>query len=249
MFCFQCEQTAGGKGCMGKAGVCGKRAETADHQDGLVGALIALAQAAEKNPSAVSETTHQLILDGLFTTVTNVSFNDDTIQMIIDRTRAEKAQLGGAEIPDYDMQKVWNGDEDIRSLKSLILFGIKGMAAYAYHAHVLGYTDAGMQQFFYKALAAIGNDEFGMDELLPIVLEVGEVNLTCMALLDRANTETYGTPEPTEVTLTVEKRAVHRCHQVTIFTTLNSCSSRQRYKGVNIYTHGEMLPAHAYTGT
>ena len=150
MFCFQCEQTAGGKGCMGKAGVCGKRAETADHQDGLVGALIALAQAAEKNPSAVSETTHQLILDGLFTTVTNVSFNDDTIQVIIDRTRAEKAQLGGAEIPDYDMQKVWNGDEDIRSLKSLILFGIKGMAAYAYHAHVLGYTDAGMQQFFYK---------------------------------------------------------------------------------------------------
>lgn len=90
MFCFQCEQTAGGKGCMGKAGVCGKRAETADHQDGLVGALIALAQAAEKNPSAVSETTHQLILDGLFTTVTNVSFNDDTIQVIIDRTRAEK---------------------------------------------------------------------------------------------------------------------------------------------------------------
>ena len=245
MFCFQCEQTAGGKGCMGKAGVCGKRAETADHQDGLVGALIALAQAAEKNPSAVSETTHQLILDGLFTTVTNVSFNDDTIQVIIDRTRAEKAQLGGAEIPDYDMQKVWNGDEDIRSLKSLILFGIKGMAAYAYHAHVLGYTDAGIQQFFYKALAAIGNDEFGMDELLPIVLEVGEVNLTCMALLDRANTETYGTPEPTEVTLTVEKGPfiVVTGHDL---YDLKQLLEQTKDKGVNIYTHGEMLPAHAY---
>ena len=245
MFCFQCEQTAGGKGCMGKAGVCGKRAETADHQDGLVGALIALAQAAEKNPSAVSETTHQLILDGLFTTVTNVSFNDDTIQVIIDRTRAEKAQLGGAEIPDYDMQKVWNGDEDIRSLKSLILFGIKGMAAYAYHAHVLGYTDAGMQQFFYKALAAIGNDEFGMNELLPIVLEVGEVNLTCMALLDRANTETYGTPEPTEVTLTVEKGPfiVVTGHDL---YDLKQLLEQTKDKGVNIYTHGEMLPAHAY---
>ena len=245
MFCFQCEQTAGGKGCMGKAGVCGKRAETADHQDGLVGALIALAQAAEKNPSAVSETTHQLILDGLFTTVTNVSFNDDTIQVIIDRIETEKAQLGGAEIPDYDMQKVWNGDEDIRSLKSLILFGIKGMAAYAYHAHVLGYTDAGMQQFFYKALAAIGNDEFGMNELLPIVLEVGEVNLTCMALLDRANTETYGTPEPTEVTLTVEKGPfiVVTGHDL---YDLKQLLEQTKEKGVNIYTHGEMLPAHAY---
>ena len=134
MFCFQCEQTAGGKGCTGCAGVCGKKADTADYQDALTGALIALAQAAEKNPAAISDATHQLVLDGLFTTITNVNFNNDTIQALTARIEAEKKALGGADLPDYDLQTVWNGDEDIRSLKSLILFGIKGMAAYAYRS-------------------------------------------------------------------------------------------------------------------
>ena len=245
MFCFQCEQTARGTGCTGGAGVCGKKAVTADHQDALVGALIALAKAAEKNPAAVTDTTHRLILDGLFTTVTNVSFNDVTIQQLIDRIEAEKAVLGGANIADYDMQTLWNGDEDIRSLKSLILFGVKGMAAYAYHADVLGYSDVNVRQFFYKALAAIGNDSLDMEALLPIVLEVGEVNLTTMALLDRANTETYGTPEPTEVTLTVEKGPfiVVTGHDL---YDLKQLLEQTKDKGINIYTHGEMLPAHAY---
>ena len=245
MFCFQCEQTAGGKGCMGKAGVCGKRAETADHQDGLVGALIALAQAAEKNPSAVSETTHQLILDGLFTTVTNVSFNDDTIQVIIDRTRAEKAQLGGAEIPDYDMQKVWNGDEGhslVEIADPLRYQGHGGVCLSRACSRLYRRRHAAI---FLQSPRCIGNDEFGMDELLPIVLEVGEVNLTCMALLDRANTETYGTPEPTEVTLTVEKGPfiVVTGHDL---YDLKQLLEQTKDKGVNIYTHGEMLPAHAY---
>ena len=102
------------------------------------------------------------------------------------------------------MQRLWNADEDIRSLKSLILFGIRGVAAYAYHAAVLGYTDESINNFFFKALFAIGMDDWGMDELLPIVLEVGEINLKCMALLDKANTETYGNPVPTEVSLIVE---------------------------------------------
>lgn len=103
------------------------------------------------------------------------------------------------------MNELWNADEDIRSLKSLILFGIRGVAAYAYHADVLGYQDEEVNKFFYKALFAIGMKDWGMEELLPIVLEVGEINLKCMALLDKANTETYGNPEPTEVSLTVEK--------------------------------------------
>lgn len=103
------------------------------------------------------------------------------------------------------MSTLWTTDEDIRSLKSLILFGIRGMAAYAYHASVLGYTDETISKFFYKALFAIGMKDWGMDKLLPIVLEVGKVNLRCMELLDQANTTTYGTPVPTTVPLTIEK--------------------------------------------
>ena len=245
MFCFQCEQTAGGKGCTGGAGVCGKKALTADLQDGLTGALVGLARAAQANPDAITPATDQLVLDGLFTTITNVNFNDATITALKDRIEAEKAALGGADVPDYDLAALWQGDEDIRSLKSLILFGIKGMAAYAYHAHVLGYDDASVQRFFYKALAAIGDDSLGMDALLPLVLEVGEVNLTTMALLDQANTETYGHPEPTEVTLTVEKGPfiVVTGHDL---YDLKQLLEQTKDKGINIYTHGEMLPAHAY---
>ena len=105
---------------------------------------------------------------------------------------------------DYDMKRMWEADEDIRSLKSLILFGIRGMAAYAYHAMVLGYTNEEVNDFFYRALFAVGED-FEMEDLLPLVLETGKVNLTCMEMLDRANTETFGTPVPTEVPLMVEK--------------------------------------------
>ncbi|MFR3285658.1 MAG: hypothetical protein ACLTR6_16315 [Clostridium fessum] len=115
---------------------------------------------------------------------------------------------------NYDMNNLWEADEDVRSLKSLILFGIRGVAAYAYHAAVLGYTDDTINRFFFKALFAIGMDDWGMDELLPIVLEVGEINLKCMALLDRANTETYGNPVPTQVSLTVEKATVYRYQQL-----------------------------------
>ena len=105
---------------------------------------------------------------------------------------------------DYDMQQLWDADEDIRSLKSLILFGIRGMAAYAYHAKVLNYEDPEVNHFFCEALFKIGYEE-SVEALLPTVLKVGEINLRCMALLDKANTETYGTPEPAVVTLAVEK--------------------------------------------
>ena len=245
MFCFQCEQTAGGKGCTGGAGVCGKKAVTADLQDALTGALIALGQAAWRNQQAITDRTHQLVLEALFTTITNVNFNDQTITALTARIEAEKQTLGGADIADYDLQTLWHANEDIRSLKSLILFGIKGMAAYAYHAQVLGYHDEHVQHFFYKALDAIAHDDWGMDALLPIVLEVGEVNLSCMALLDRANTETYGTPEPTTVSLTIEKGPfiVVTGHDL---YDLKQLLEQTKDKGINIYTHGEMLPAHAY---
>ena len=142
------------------------------------------------------------------------------------------------------MNLLWNADEDIRSLKSLILFGVRGMAAYAYHAAVLGYTDAEINAFFYKALRAVGED-YDMAGLLPIVMEVGAVNLRCMALLDQANTETFGHPVPTEVPMTVEKGPfiVITGHDL---YDLKLLLEQTEGKGINIYTHGEMLPAHAY---
>ena len=254
MFCYQCEQTAGCTGCTGNTGVCGKSANTARLQDELTGALIGLARATEGNEQLVTEEMNQLVLEGLFTTITNVNFNDETLKLLIDKIEDTKKKL----VPncftcsdscgrnnDFDMSTLWTTDEDIRSLKSLILFGIRGMAAYAYHASVLGYTDETISKFFYKALLAIGMKDWGMDELLPIVLEVGEVNLRCMELLDQANTTTYGTPVPTTVPLTIEKGPfiIITGHDL---KDLQLLLEQTKDKGINIYTHGEMLPAHAY---
>ena len=210
MFCFQCEQTAGCSGCMGNAGVCGKSAETAALQDELTGALIGLARACENN--AKTDTTDRIIIEGLFTTITNVNFNDDILRAMIKRIREEKFRLvpgcGNCAAPcgntiDFDMQQIWEANEDIRSLKSLILFGIRGMSAYAYHALMLGYSDETVNAFFYKALSVISYD-YEMEELLPIVLEVGEVNFRCMELLDTAYATACGTPVPTRIPLTIE---------------------------------------------
>ncbi len=240
MFCFQCEQTAGCTGCTGRAGVCGKQADTANLQDELTGALIALARTIQGKQTISTQISKQIV-DGLFTTVTNVNFNDVTIRQRIDAIHRELP----AGTADYDMKKVWDAQEDIRSLKSLILFGIRGMAAYAYHAMIFGYTDAQLDAFFVKALCAVGENTWGMDELLPIVLEVGEKNLACMALLDKANTQTYGTPTPTTVPLTVEKGPfiVVTGHDL---YDLKCLLEQTKDKGIAIYTHGEMLPAHGY---
>ena len=253
MFCFQCEQTAGCKGCTGSAGVCGKSANTANLQDKLTGALIGLARAVEGNEELVTQDTNRLVLEGLFTTITNVNFDDESIAALTEKVSTEKLRFvpncaccpsACGRTDDYDMKQDWETDEDIRSLKSLILFGIRGVAAYAYHAALLGYTDEDVSRFFYKALSAVGS-ELTMDELLPIVLEVGELNLKCMALLDCANTETYGNPVPTEVSLTVEKGPfiVITGHDL---YDLKCLLEQTEGKGINIYTHGEMLPAHGY---
>ena len=226
MFCFQCEQTANCKGCTGSAGVCGKSFTDAALQDNITGALISLA--------GKGTTDYQLIIEGLFTTITNVCFNE----------AAERALLSRINAKPYDMAKIWDADEDIRSLKSLILFGIRGMAAYAYHASALGYTDDDVNAFFVKALAALGQD-LSMNELLPLVLETGSVNLKCMALLNKANTESFGTPSPVQVSMTVRKGPFivvtgHDLHDLRLLL------EQTQGKGINIYTHGEMLPAHAY---
>ena len=233
MFCFQCEQTANCTGCT-KSGVCGKTPEIANLQDKLTGAVIKLAEKNEMN-----KRNDGLIIKSLFTTITNVNFNEDTITKLIDEVHAASGIT-----KDYDMNNVWNADEDIRSLKSLILFGVRGIAAYAYHAQVLGYEDKKVNAFFYEALRVVGAD-MGMEELLPVVLKVGEINLACMALLDEANTKTYGNPVPTEVPLTVEKGPfiVITGHDL---YDLKQLLEQTKDKGINIYTHGEMLPAHGY---
>ena len=252
MFCFQCEQTAACMGCNGNAGVCGKKADTALLQDEVTGALVGLARATEKGKTP-TQSTYQTIIEGLFTTITNVSFDNDSIQEMIDKVRREKEKLvsscsgcvsGCGKNDEYDMNKMWDEDEDIRSLKSLILFGIRGMAAYAYHAEVLGYRDEEVNQFFCEALLNIGYQK-SIDELLPVVLKVGEINLKCMALLDKANTQTYGIPEPVTVPLKVEKGPfiVVTGHDL---KDLQLLLEQTEGKGINIYTHGEMLPAHAY---
>ena len=250
MFCFQCEQTAGCSGCMGKAGVCGKTAATARIQDELTGALIGLARASEgkdRSPEA-----DRLIVKGLFATLTNVSFDDSALNELLAEAGRLKHSLSPmcgscmadcSRTEDFDMNRLWSEDEDIRSLKSLILLGMRGMAAYAYHAMVLGHEDKGVMDYFYKGLFAVGYDSYTVQDLLPIVMELGAVNLDCMALLDRANRQAFGIPAPAQVSLTVEPFIVISGHDL---HDLKLLLEQTQGRGINIYTHGEMLPAHAY---
>lgn len=256
MFCYQCEQTAGCSGCVGNIGVCGKSADVANLQDKLTGALIGLARATEGKTTGeqgLRAETFRMITEGLFATITNVSFDAEAIQNMVDKVEKEKNRLSPGcsacgtpcgKTNDYTLDNLWQAEEDIRSLKSLILFGIRGMAAYAYHALMLGYTDEEINLFFCEALYKIGYEET-KEELLHTVLRVGEINLKCMALLDRANTESYGTPEPVTVPLCVEEGPfiVVTGHDL---KDLKMLLEQTEGKGVNIYTHGEMLPAHAY---
>ncbi len=232
MFCFQCEQTAKCTGCT-QIGVCGKTADVANLQDELTSSLIKLA-----NTQPETEENTEILIKGLFTTITNVNFDAKTIQEDINNV------INQAGVKDFDIQSVWNCEEDIRSLKSLILFGLKGVAAYAHHARVLGYKNAEVDSFFYEALQAISK-ELTAEELLALVLKTGEINLKCMELLDRANTETYGNPVPTKVTTNIEKGPfiVVTGHDLRDLALL---LEQTKDKGINIYTHGEMLPCHAY---
>lgn len=247
MFCFQCEQTAKCEACTGRAGVCGKPLDVAVAQDELTGALVGLARTCAA-AGKVGDRTYDLAIEGLFTCVTNVNFNEQSVRAITDEVHAETAAVaasaGTEAAADYAMIDMWDADEDIRSLKSLILFGIRGMAAYAYHARVLGLRDDTVDAFFLEALAALA-EEGSVDTLLPLVLKVGEVNLTCMGMLDEANTSTFGTPEPTKVTLDVEPGPFIVISGHDLYD-LKLLLEQTEGKGVNVYTHGEMLPANAY---
>ena len=181
---LQGEQTAGSSENTGKAGVCGKTAAWAALQDELTGALIGLARAVDGNEVLKTAETDQLVIKGLFTTVTNANFNEETVRILLKKVRDEIHRI----VPDcsvcaspcgrtseYDMREVWKAGEDIRSLKLLLLLGIRGVAAYAYHAMLQGYTDEKVNAFFYKALYMIGYDGEAAD-LLSVVLEAGKVS-------------------------------------------------------------------------
>lgn len=243
MFCFQCEQTAFGTGCT-KVGVCGKKPEVAGRHDILTGALIGLARAAEGKKAG--KEADELIMQGLFSTVTNVNFNPEWFDEFIARIRKEEEKLGGSNTMEYDPAKLFHGETDVVSLRSTLLFGMRGMAAYAWHAYVLGKQDADVTEWFYKGLRAIGNDH-SVAEWLALLQEFGMVNLKCMGLLDEANTSAYGHPVPTKVPMLVEKGPfiVISGHDL---LDLKELLEQTDGKGINIYTHGEMLPAHGYPG-
>ena len=242
MFCYQCEQTAHHTGCTA-GGVCGKTSEAARAQDELTGALIGLARAAKGREAHIADRTDALVARALFATLTNVNFDPEELRSLTGCVRSEKHRLGDAE--DYDLSRLWDEPTDIRSLKSLVLFGLRGLAAYVHHANVLGYSSQNTGLFFYRALRRIGCSQADEKSLLALALEVGKFGFDALAMLDRANTETYGDPVPTSVSLTIRKGPfiVVSGHDLRDLELLLQQTEGQ---GVDVYTHGEMLPAHGY---
>jgi hydroxylamine reductase len=197
MFCFQCNRLPE-EGCT-KVGVCSKP-EVANKHDQLVSALIGLARVAKGKSPGVR--TDEIVMQSLFATVTNVDFDPVRIDDFREKVEAEKQKLSEAD--DFDPAKLFHGETDIVSLRSTLLFGLDGMAAYAWHAHVLGKDNPEVSNWLYKGLKALGEDH-SIDEWLSLIMEFGQVNLKCMALLDEANTSAFGHPVPTRVSLKVEK--------------------------------------------
>ncbi len=243
MFCFQCEQTAGGLGCTGLAGVCGKKSQTANLQDDLTAALVELALALKNKKPSAEQT--KIFVDGLFMTVTNVNFDDAAIQSFTKSIKQETAKQESGYKNDFEMDYLWGASEDIRSLKTLILLGIRGVAAYAHHAAELGKHSEEVDEFFPVALASIADESASVESLLPLSMQVGQINFKVMELLDMANTTAYGTPIPTSVSQNIEAGPFivitgHDLHD------LEMLLEQTQGTGVNVYTNGEMLPAHGY---
>lgn len=266
MFCYQCQETAGCSGCT-KSGVCGKRPETAALQDLLIWTtkgLSAVTTQLRREGKTVDASVNHLITENLFTTITNVNFDDDTIRARIEATLETKALLAQlADCSALPEAALWNGttdefaakavtvgvlsteNEDIRSLRELITYGLKGLAAYTSHANVLLKENEEIDAFLQRALAATLDDSLSAEELTALALETGSYGVQGMALLDEANTSAYGNPEITTVDLSVGTRpgilvSGHdlRDLEMLLEQTVNT--------GIDVYTHSEMLPAHYY---
>jgi hydroxylamine reductase len=243
MFCYQCEQVAGGIACTGSAGVCGKSAAVAQLQDRLTGALVGLAQGLKGE--APCGHAIAIFVDGLFMTGTNVNFSEAAIQAQLDATMELYTHQRQQNSRPHVMDELWSEQEDIRSLKTLVLLGIRGIAAYAHHAAALGRHDASVDAFLPRALAAIADTSASSTTLLALAMETGQMNLRVMELLDAAHNDSYGMPQPTTVAQSVEAGPFivisgHDLHDLKMLLEQTEGS------GVNVYTHGEMLPAHAY---
>ena len=278
MFCYQCEQTAGGKGCT-KQGVCGKTPETAGLQDLAIHVAKGLAryQTRLRKLGIVDRQADVFILELIFLTVTNVNFDPDAIEAMLRRAQeigqglrdkyehaceasgqtpeilcTEKCKLANsrsglieqAKQLEIDKRKEDDG-EDIVALQELIMYGIKGAAAYADHAQILGHIDDEISGEFMEILDYLATNPKDVPELVATALRTGELNLKVMALLDKANTESYGHPEPTQVRITP---VPGKCILISGHDLKDLAALLEQTKdtGINVYTHGEMLPCHAY---
>ena len=268
MFCFQCQETAGNKGCM-FGGVCGKKPETANLQDlliyvtkGLSEITTRLRSEGKEIPAAID----RLITTNLFMTITNANFDDDRFIERINETLSSRDELFEQLHDDTGLSDAasWQyrtaeertlkadevgvldtGNEDLRSLRELTLYGLKGMAAYNKHANVLGYADTAIDAFLQKALAKTLDDSLSTDDLTSLVLETGSFGVKVMALLDTANTSTYGNPEITKVELGVRNNPAILISGHDL-RDLEMLLEQTANTGVDVYTHSEMLPAHYY---
>ena len=266
MFCYQCQETAGCKGCT-MSGVCGKKPDVAAMQDLLVyvtKGISAITTALRQEGKQVSAKINHLITLNLFTTITNANFDKESIESRIRATLTEKEVLlkQVTNLTVLPEAAKWNGaenweekartvgvlsteNEDIRSLRQLITYGLKGLSAYSKHANVLLEDNDEVDTFLQKALAATLNDNLSVEDLIALTMETGKYGVSGMAMLDKANTDSYGTPEITKVNIGVRKNPgiLVSGHDL---RDLEMLLEQTQGTGVDVYTHSEMLPAHYY---
>jgi hydroxylamine reductase len=271
MFCYQCQETAGNKGCAGAKGVCGKPDQVSNLQDAAIHALKGLAwvNVRAKESDDCDPNASMLVNDVLFATLTNVNFDPDyfvrKIGQAVELREGIKAKLGGKLGNELPEAATWNGqgsveelakkgyeagvlsyaDEDVRTLRYLVIYGLKGIAAYVHHAAALGYVDKEVLLLAQRALAATLDETMNVDQLTEWVFQVGHAGVKIMALLDKANTEQFGHPEITKVRLApgTNPGILLSGHDL---ADLRDILDQTKGTDVDVYTHGEMLPAHAY---
>jgi len=271
MFCYQCQETAKGTGCTIR-GVCGKTADVANLQDLLIYTLkgISAYTLQARQAGIATMKADKFIMEGLFATITNANFEKEYFITLIkqalalrEEVKATLIQAGVASEVTHDSAR-WFADnaaafeekavtigilatenEDVRSLRELLTYGVKGMAAYAEHAFTLGYNDDGIFAFIEKALVGTTNDNLSADDLVALVMECGKYGVDVMALLDKANTTTYGNPEVTKVNIGVRNNPAILISGHDL-KDLEELLEQTQGTGVDVYTHGEMLPAHYY---
>jgi hydroxylamine reductase len=271
MFCYQCQETAKGTGCTMR-GVCGKTADVANLQDLLIYTLkgISAYNLKARQAGIATAAADKFIMEGLFATITNANFDKEHFVALIkqalavrEEVKAALVKAGVAAEATHD-SALWFADnaaafeekaatigvlatknEDIRSLHELLTYGVKGMAAYAEHAFTLGYKEDAIFAFMQKALVATTDDSLTVDELVALVMECGKYGVDVMALLDKANTSTYGNPEITKVNIGVRNNPAILISGHDL-KDLEELLEQTQGTGVDVYTHGEMLPAHYY---